>query len=397
MKRIEDKSNQREDAGVVKRTEDSRSIMSFSRLQNGVLLVTISGEWKLGLEIPSIEEVRMQLETEPQVQQLIFDAQELKEWDSGLLTFLIKVKNLCSARNIALEKGALPHGVQRLLDLASAVAERKDARLETRRNSFFERVGDLAVALWRGNREMLEFIGEVLVAFLRMLFGKARYRRSDLFRIMQECGAQALPIVSLISILVGLILAFIGAIQLKIFGAQIYVASLVGIGMVRALAAIMTGIIMAGRTGASFAAQLGTMQVNEEIDALKTLGISPVEFLVLPRMIALFVMMPLLALYADLMGILGGMFIGVSLLNLNFMEYYNKTREAVSLNDLWIGLFSAGVFGILIALAACLRGIRCGRTASSVGEATTSAVVTSIVSIIVAMAIITVLCHVLNI
>jgi phospholipid/cholesterol/gamma-HCH transport system permease protein len=159
----------------------------------------------------------------------------------------------------------------------------------------------------------------------------------------------------------------------------------------------MTGIIMAGRTGASFAAQLGTMQVNEEIDALKTLGISPMEFLVLPRMLALFLMMPLLSLYADLMGILGGLFIGVSMLDLGLMEYFIKTRESVSLNDFWVGLFSAAVFGVLVALAGCLRGIQCGRSASAVGEATTSAVVTSIVSIVVATAIITVVCNVLGI
>jgi phospholipid/cholesterol/gamma-HCH transport system permease protein len=167
--------------------------------------------------------------------------------------------------------------------------------------------------------------------------------------------------------------------------------------MVRALAAVMTGIIMAGRTGASFAAQLGTMQVNEEIDALKTLGVSPMEFLVLPRMLALFFMMPLLSLYADLMGVLGGLIIGVFMLDLNFMEYFNMTRESVGLNDFWVGVFSAGVFGVLVALAGCLRGMQCGRSASAVGEATTSAVVTSIVSIVVAMALITVVCDVLNI
>ena len=386
-----------ENAAMLKRTEDSLAQISFSRPHNGSLLITIAGEWRLGHEIPSVDEIRKEVGTGLQVKQVSFDAQELKGWDTGLLTFLINVIDFCSGRNIAVDKAGLPQGVQRLLVLASTVPERKDTKLAAVRVPFLDRVGNLAVAFWRGNLEMLEFMGEVLAASARMLAGKARFRLADLFIIMQECGVQALPIVSLISILVGLILAFIGAIQLKIFGAQIYVASLVGIGMVRALAAVMTGIIMAGRTGASFAAQLGTMQVNEEIDALKTFGISPVEFLVLPRILSLFVMMPLLTLYADLMGILGGMLIGVSMLNLNFMEYYNKTREAVSLNDLWVGIFSAGVFGILVALAACLRGIRCGRTASSVGEATTSAVVSAIVSIIVAMAIITVLCHILKI
>jgi phospholipid/cholesterol/gamma-HCH transport system permease protein len=154
---------------------------------------------------------------------------------------------------------------------------------------------------------------------------------------------------------------------------------------------------MAGRTGAAFAAQIGTMQVNEEIDALQTLGISPMEFLVLPRMIALIIMMPLLCVYADLMGILGGMIVGVGMLDISMVQYYQQTRAALNLNHFWIGLFQAGVFGVLVALAGCLRGIQCGRSASAVGDAATSAVVTGIVSIVVATAIITVICNVLGI
>ncbi len=187
-----------------------------------------------------------------------------------------------------------------------------------------------------------------------------------------------------------------GAIQLKAFGAQIYVADLVGIAMVRVMGAVMAGIIMAGRTGASYAAQLGTMQVNEEIDALQTLGISPMEFLVLPRMLALILMMPLLCVYADVMGILGGLIVGVTMLDLSPTIYLNETRASFQLTNLWIGLFYSAVFGVIIALAGCLRGIQCGRSASAVGEATTSAVVTSIVTIVVATAIITVICSVLG-
>ncbi len=227
--------------------------------------------------------------------------------------------------------------------------------------------------------------------------GKARFRRSDLLVILQDVGAQAVPIVSLISFLVGLILAFVGAIQLVMFGAQIYVANLVGIAMVREMGAIMTGIIMAGRTGAAFAAQLGTMQVNEEIDALQTLGIPAMDFLVLPRMIALFLMMPLLCLYADLMGVLGGFVVGVTMLDLNPMEYLIQTQGAIRLADFWVGIFMSAVFGILVAMSGCLQGIRCGRSASSVGNATTSAVVNGIISIIIATAIITVICNVLGI
>jgi phospholipid/cholesterol/gamma-HCH transport system permease protein len=244
---------------------------------------------------------------------------------------------------------------------------------------------------------MVNFLGEATVAFGRFLTGRAWFRRSDFMLLLQECGAHALPIVSLISVLVGLILAFVGAIELKMFGAQIFVADVVGIGMVRIMGAIMTGVIMAGRTGAAFAAQIGTMQVNEEVDALQTLGISPVEFLVLPRMVALIVMMPLLCLYADLMGILGGIVVGTGMLDLSLTQYLNRTREAVTMAHLWIGLFHSAVFGVLVAMAGCLRGMQCERSASGVGEATTSAVVTSIVAIVVATAVITFACEILGV
>jgi phospholipid/cholesterol/gamma-HCH transport system permease protein len=199
---------------------------------------------------------------------------------------------------------------------------------------------------------------------------------------MQECGAQALGIVTLISFLIGLILAFMGAVQLRQFGAQIYVADLVGLGMTREMGAVMTGVIMAGRTGAAFAAQLGTMQVNEEIDALTTMGIPPMEFLVLPRMLALMVMMPLLCVYADLVGMGAGLLIGTGLLDMSLVEYVNETRKAVHLVDCGLGLFKSVVFGALVALAGCVRGMQCGRSAAAVGAAATSAVVTGIVWII---------------
>jgi phospholipid/cholesterol/gamma-HCH transport system permease protein len=243
----------------------------------------------------------------------------------------------------------------------------------------------------------LGFIGEAFSAFVRFTAGKARFRGSDLTRILQECGIEALPIVSLISLLVGLILAFVGAVQLLLFGAEIYIANLVGIAMVRVMGAVMTGIIMAGRTGAAFAAQLGTMEVNEEIDAFRTMGISPMEFLVLPRILGLTMMMPLLCLYADLMGLLGGLIVGVGMLDISVVEYFNQTRAAVGLNNLWIGLFQSLIFGVLVAVAGCLRGMQCGRSASAVGDAATSAVVTGIVSIIVATAVVTVACNVLGI
>jgi phospholipid/cholesterol/gamma-HCH transport system permease protein len=303
----------------------SQCEINFSRPDDNTLLITLSGNCTIGGGVPSFSEIQHHFESAAPVHRVTFNAENLSGWDSSLLTFLTTVFNKCRTGNIRTEEAALPVGINKLISLASTVPERKAAHENNRHISLSERLGDRAINFGGSVKYTLGFIGEVFVSFLKMVRGRARFRPSELFLIIQESGAQALPIVSLISLLVGLILAFVGAIQLRLFGAQIYVADLVGIGIVREMGAIMTGIIMAGRTGAAFAASIGTMQVNEEIDALTTLGISPIEFLVLPRVIALFLMMPLLTLYADLMGLIGGMIVGVGMLDLNFMEYYNET------------------------------------------------------------------------
>jgi phospholipid/cholesterol/gamma-HCH transport system permease protein len=230
-----------------------------------------------------------------------------------------------------------------------------------------------------------------------LMRGKARFRSVDLWMNIQECGPSALPIVSLISLLVGLILAFVGAVQLALFGAQIYIADLVGLGMTREMGGLMAAIIMSGRTGAAYAAQLGTMQVNSEIDALKAMGFEPMEFLVLPRLLALILIMPLLCLYADLMGIIGGTLVTVSFFDVSLVEYLNRTADAIHIPDFVIGIIKCTVFGVLIALAGCMRGIQCGRSASAVGDAATSAVVTGIVFIVIADSLMTVMCNRLGI
>jgi phospholipid/cholesterol/gamma-HCH transport system permease protein len=377
-----------------KTTQEAR--VSLERKDGETLTIVLSGSWKLEREIPSAEATMKEIDSRAPVRRITFDTSGMSDWDSGLLTFLIGIRDHITRGRIPLDTESLPEGVRRLLSLASAVPERKGARRTVKRESFLTTVGRETASFFQAIKEMLDFVGETTVAFLRLLAGRATFSRSDLFVQMQQCGSEALPIVSLISLLVGLIIAFVGAVQLKMFGAQIYVADLVAIGMVRVMSAVMAGIIMAGRTGAAFAAELGTMQVNEEIDALQTLGISPMEYLVLPRMLALVVMMPLLCLYADLMAILGGLIVGVGMLGLGLVEYVNQTEAALTMTNLWIGLIHCTVFGAIIAVAGCLRGMQCGRSASAVGSATTSAVVTGIVGIIVATAIITVICEVLK-
>ncbi len=381
----------------LRNTEGSGLKFDFVKPNGSSLIVRLFGTWKIGNQLPSFNEFADELEKDPSIKKISFDSGGLSRWDSGLIAYLLKITNYCEQKQIELITDGLPEGAINLLTLASAVPERAENRKNLTHQSITTQFGNRVINIWKSTIEILDFVGEILIAFLRFFAGKARFRWSDLLLIIQESGAQALPIVSLISLLVGLILAFVGSIQLRMFGAQIYIANLVAIAMVRAMGAIMTGIIMAGRTGASFAAGIGSMQVNEEIDALKTAGLPPMEFLVLPRVIALAIMMPLLTLYADLMGILGGMIVGVGGFDIGIREYFNATKGSLTLTTVGIGLFSSFIFGILVAIAGCLRGMQCGRSASAVGEATTSAVVTSIVSIIVATAIITIGCNILGI
>ena len=371
--------------------------MNFSRPIDDTLLVRLAGDWTIAEGIPSVEEVQKQADSGPPVQRIAFDTQDLGRWDSGLITFLIKLFEQSSRRQIDTSREGLPEGVRRLLDLAAAVPEIKDARKEALREPFLVQVGKSSMDIARQTGALVTFLGESTIAFGKLFVGKAKFRRSDLWLTIQQCGVDALPIVTLISFLVGLILAFVGAVQLAMFGAQIFIANLVGIAMAREMAAIMTGIIMAGRTGAAFAAQIGTMQVNEEVDALITMGVSPMEFLVLPRMIALIVMMPLLCLYANLVGILGGFVVGTGMFDISFTQYMEQTRLALNLTHFGLGIFKSAIFGVLVATAGCLRGMECGRSASAVGDAATSAVVTSIVLIVVIDGIFAVITNIIGI
>jgi phospholipid/cholesterol/gamma-HCH transport system permease protein len=351
----------------------------------------IRGTWRLDQVLPELSSVDPAFSGIAPGTTLGFDAQELVEWDSTLVSLVAALRARCTAQGILVDETGLPERVRALLKLAAAVTDRSSVGRDEHADPFLRRFGLDFIDLARSTGEILAFIGEVALAVRRMLAGRARFRRSEMWLLIEEVGADALPIISLISVLVGLILGYIGDQQLAQFGARIFVADLVGLAIVIQIGALITAIVLAGRTGAAFAAQLGTMQVNEEIDALRTLGISPVEFLVLPRLIALVTMTPLLAIYADLMGILGGTVAGTLVGGLSLAEYFTQTAQAIRWNHITQGLISAAVFGAIVAISGCLRGMQSGRSAAAVGEATTSAVVTAIVFIVIASAVLTIL------
>jgi len=360
------------------------SQLSFRRASGDTLVLALAGDWPLKRGFTSGTAVERELVGPPIARRIAFDAAGLGEWDSSLVAFVTEVLELCHARDVAVDPAGLPGGLRRLVQLAETVPETKDARPAAPRAPLVERVGAATIVYAESVGGFLAFLGAVTIALGQFMTGRARYRRVDLMVAIQDCGANAFGIVTLISFLVGTILAFMGAVQLEQFGASIFVADLVGIGMARDMGAMMTAIIMAGRTGAAFAAQLGTMKVTQEIDALSTMGISPMEFLVLPRVLALILMMPLLCFYSDLMGVLGGAAVGSGVLGLSFTTYFRETFHAVTLGDVLGGVFKSSVYGVIIAISGCLRGFQCGNNSSAVGDAATSAVVTGIVFIVVA-------------
>lgn len=365
--------------------------ISFDRSPDGLLHVGLEGDWLAERRPPEPLQILEILGDTARPTGVEFDTRDLGAWDSGLIVTLIKIVERAGEHEIPVSENGLPTGAQRLIRLASAVKEREGARRSHVEKDAVTRIGEQTLDAWDETKQLVRFVGELFYSFKRFFQGQAGYQKSDLMVYIEEASAEALPIVGLISFLIGMIFAFVGVMQLEAFAAGIYTANLVAVAMVREMAPIMTGIIMAGRTGASYAAQIGTMKVNEEIDALTTLGIKPMDFLVLPRVLALIVMMPLLTMYSSLLGIIGGMFVSLAMLDVSIVQYLAQTRDALGLNSLFGGLFKCVVYGSLVALAGCQQGMACGGSAMAVGQATTKAVVQGIVLIVVSASILTVI------
>jgi phospholipid/cholesterol/gamma-HCH transport system permease protein len=314
---------------------------------------------------------------------LMIDGSGLEEWDSTLMAFVLQCYNYCRTEGITFDTQALPAGAQKLLKLATAVEPHQQAEPPQEHWIASLNLRRLAGEVGHAIKESLAFIGEVTIALGRLVVGRSNTRFEDFRHFCYQAGPGALGIISLTSVLVGMILAYLGAVQLQQFGAEVYVANLVTIGVLREMGVLMTAVVMAGRTGAAYAAQLGTMQTNEEIDAITTLGISPIEFLVVPRILALLVAMPLLTLYADILGIVGGGIVAGGM-GISPLQYISQVEQALEVHHLAVGLIKSLVFAVLIAVAGCRAGINAGRSSAAVGQAATEAVVTAVVYLIVA-------------
>ncbi|MEC8044349.1 MAG: ABC transporter permease [Verrucomicrobiota bacterium] len=298
-------------------------------------------------------------------------------WDSSLIVFLARVSKDFLREGKSVETERLPQGARRLLDLNRISSDSISSSPDRNEVEGFSQ-GLMGVL------DFIAFFGEWLSSLVMAISGKSSMRMRDLLEAAKSCGASALPIVTLISFLTGLTMAFVGSVQLEKFNAKIYIADLVSLAMVREMGALMVGIIMSGRTGAAFAAEIGNMKLNEEIDSLRTFGISPMEFLVLPRTLALFLMAPLLTVYADVVGILGGLTVGTQVMDFSSLHYFEQTQSALSsIWEVFSGLLKSLLFGLVIGMVGCYKGLSTGRDSAALGKSVTSAVVMSVTLIVV--------------
>lgn len=348
------------------------------------LVIRLMGVWVLDRKAPAFDAFVKRGDLRDDINEILLETKNLEDWDSSLLVFLNQARDWANKRSVGFNCDCLPYGLGRLmLQTQSAVDSRTEAKDPEGEPGFAEEVGQGTIQYLADCRAIASFLGEIVISFFRLLVGRARMRWVDCFRAMQDTGPMALPIVGLISFLIGVTLAFQAADLLEEFGSEYYTPAFVGLAMVREMGPIMTGIVLAGRTGAAFASTIGSMKVAEEIDALQTMGVPPVDYLVLPRVIGLSVMTPLMVIYSNALGIIGGMLVSLIKLNMPIQTYIQEIFLNITATDIGSGLLKSSAFGMIIAYAGCLRGMNCDTSSTGVGRATTSAVVTSLLLIII--------------
>ena len=371
-------------------TGDEETAWFRARRAEKVFWLSFGGRWTLRDKVPDWSSAVKELQAASEAQELRFAMSEVTRFDSALVAAVMRMVEAAERKGLNVHRDSLPTELRQLLRLAQSVPEKEGAGedREEKREGVLERLGRSSLGQYGRFREVAEFVGECVLSAARLASGRAQMRWKDFWSVMEEVGLKGLPIVSLISFLMGVIISFLGAVTLRQFGAEFAVAYLVGYGMLREMGAVMTGIILAGRTGAAFAAQLGSMKVNEEIDALRTFGINPYDFLVAPRLLALFLMVPVLTAYANVIGTLSGWLVAEFAMGVPGTIFFEEMNRVVDQGDFFLGIFKACVFGLLIGVAGCLRGLQSGSGADAVGRAATSAVVTGITLIIFSNAVI---------
>jgi len=349
-------------------------------LEGGRTALRLAGRLAVA-DVPTLRARVMELVRRP-ARAVELDLSKVDEVDGSAMAVLLDLRRALGQRGAEVRVVGATGGVARLMDLYDAAPPPRDTAPVTPPNAF-EQIGRETVAIAEGLSRLLDYLGSLLAAAFAALRRPADVNWRDVLRVMERAGADGVPIVVLLTFLVGMVTAFQAIVQLRQFGADIFVADLVALSVARELGPLMTAIIVAGRSGAAFSAELGTMAVSEEIDALKTLGLSPYGYLVYPRLIALVVVVPILTLIGDACGVLGGVFVTMLRLDITLATYFQRTQQILDMWDVGGGVLKSVVFGWAIALIACQRGLATRGGAEGVGRSTTSAVVTSLFAIVV--------------
>jgi phospholipid/cholesterol/gamma-HCH transport system permease protein len=367
--------------------------LAISEAADGGRVLALSG--RLDSEsVPSLwREVRRAVAEVPS-RRVVVDAAGVDYCDGAGIAIFVDL--LRQPREPGVEIANLKPAFEVLLKQFDPKVLEHDLDPEPPRGPAVEEVGRAAYTVWRDIRTQVSFVGETVAALTHAFRNPSSVRWRDVWRICEQVGADALPIVALISFLLGMILAFQSAVPMKRFGAEIFVADLIGLSMLRELGPLMTAILLAGRSGAAFAAEIGTMRVNQEVDALTTMGLDPVRFLVTPRIIAALLMTPLLVLFSNLVGLIGGA-ITMQSFSIPIVTFLKEVDSAVNMTDFLAGFVKSFVFAILVAGIGCLRGLQTGAGASAVGDSATRAVVSGIILLVVVDGLFAVVYYVLDI
>lgn len=354
-----------------------------ARIEGGTAVLTLTGDWT-GLDAIDQAELAGRVIEADGLQALALRVTEPMRWNSSLLMFVSMLRQRAAQHALAIDESALPGVSRELLKLLAVQPATATAAAATARpRTLLERLGGWATRQGAQWSSAVSLFGEQILGTLSWIRGRARVRGIDLLINARDAGIAALPMVALVNLMVGGILAFVGVVQLRRFGASIYVADLVGVGVVREMAPLMLGIVMSGRTGSAYAAELASMQGSEQTDALRALGIPIRDYLVLPRVTALCAMMPLLYLYASAIGIGGGFAVAVTMLKISPEAFVAQLRSAVSGAEFVFGLGKSAVFGAWIGITGCRLGLAAGRSTTEVGHAATQAAVLGIAGVIV--------------
>ncbi len=378
------------------KTEDSEYRLDIS--ENGDGSITIELEGVVGFS--TVESILSKVEGAIKRHsggEITLRMDNVRYFDSAGTAMLLKIHRELGKRRIAFKMGEVSREVSEFLRLINFEKLLKPEAFSVHiPRNFFEMLGEMIIEIERDLRRMTLFIGKFTLSMLWNLRHPGRTRWREVVFLTQRAGAEAFPIVALLSLLIGLVTAFSSAVQLRQFGANIFIADLVGIGMTRELGPLITAIILTGRSGSAFAAEIGTMQISDEIDALTVMGIKPLQYLVLPRILAVMLAMPFLTLFSDFFGVLGGLIISMLSLNLTLTAFLNQLELAIDLWDVFSGVLKAFVFGILVAGVGCYRGLETRGGALGVGQSTTSSVVSGIFLIVVADSAFAILFHYLG-